>query len=99
LGAVADTQAAEDPGLVTATGVLQGCLDAMAVGRPARCRRERAWDHRPQLVGADHRGVRRRVGVELDARRPFGANSTSLVCAQEWVWRQRTFSASRMRRT
>src|SRR6266567_1360290 len=99
LGAVADAQGAVDPGLVRAAGVLQRRLDAVAVGRPARRRRERPRDHRTQLVGADHRGPRWRVGVEPDDRRPFGAKSGSLLAAQERGCRQRTRSASRIRRT
>src|SRR6266487_2337385 len=43
--------------------------------------------------------LQRRGGAELHDRGPFGANSGSVLVAQLWVRRQRTFSASRIRRT
>src|SRR5437762_6555136 len=96
---VGDAQPAVDPGLLRAAGVLQRRLDPVPAGRPAGCGREGARDHRPELVGADHRGARRRGGVKFHDRGPFGANSGSVLAAQLRVRRQRTFSASRIRRT
>src|SRR5690348_13559800 len=97
--AAGDPQPAADPGLLRAAGVLQRRLDPVPAGRPARRGRERARDHRPQLIGADHRGTRRRGGAELHDRGPFGTNSGSVLAAQLRVRHQRTFSASRIRRT
>lgn len=67
--------------------------------RPARCWGEGARDHRAELVGADHRRAVGRAGVELDDPRPFPSKSTSLERVHERVRRQRTPSASRIRRT
>src|SRR5512142_295005 len=94
-----DAQPAVHPGLLRPAGVLQRRLDPVPAGRPARCRREGPRDHRAQLIGADHGGARRRGGAELHDAGPFGANSGSVLVAQLRVRRQRTFSASRIRRT
>src|SRR5260221_717532 len=56
-------------------------------------------DHRPELVSADDRGTPRRRDVELHDASPFGATSGSVLAAQVRVRRQRTFSASKIRRT
>src|SRR6266487_3299171 len=53
---VSDAQPAVDPGLVRAAGVFQRRLDPGPAGRPARCGREGARDHRAELVGADDGG-------------------------------------------
>src|SRR6266487_2775610 len=96
---VGDAQPAVHPGLVRPAGVLQRRLDPVPAGRPAGCGREGARDHRPGLAGADHRGAGRRGGAEFHDRGPLGANSGSVLAAQLRVWRQRTFSARRIRRT
>src|SRR5690348_10214072 len=97
--AVGDAQPAVDPGLLRPAGVLQRRLDPVPAGRPAGGGREGARDHRPQLIGADHRGAGRRGGAGLHDAGPFGANSGSVLVAQLRVRRQRTFSASKIRRT
>src|SRR5438034_6519976 len=97
--AAGDAQPAVDPGLLRPAGVLQRRLDPVPAGRPAGRGREGARDHRAQLIGADHRGAGRRGGVELHDRGPSGTNSGSVLVAQLRVRRQRTFSASRIRRT
>src|SRR5215467_5477503 len=96
---VSDPQPAVDPGFLRAAGVLQRRLDPVPAGRPAGCGREGARDHRAELVGADHGGARRRGGIELHDAGPLGANSGSVLVAQLRVRRQRTFSASKIRRT
>src|SRR4051812_39588039 len=96
---VADPQAAVDPGLLRSAAVGQRRLGSVAVGAPARRRGEGARRHRAELVGGNHRGVRRRVDVELDDPGSFGPNSGSALAAQERGRRQRTPSASRIRRT
>src|SRR6266436_782013 len=96
---VSDAQPAVDPGLLRPAGVLQRRLDPVPAGRPARGRREGARDHRAELAGADHGGAGRRGGVELHDAGPFSADSGSVLVAQLRVRRQRTFSASKIRRT
>src|SRR5512146_2029078 len=96
---VGHAQPAVDPGLLRPAGVLQRRLDAVPAGRPAGSGREGARDHRAELVGADHGGAGRRGGIKLHDAGPFGANSGSVLEAQLRVRRQRTLSASRIRRT
>ena len=62
-------------------------------------RREGARADRPQLVGADHGGMRPAGRVEADDPGPVGAKSGSVLVIQERGRRQRTCSVSRLRRT
>src|SRR5947209_10990699 len=55
--------------------------------------------HRAELVGGDDRGVLRRVRVVAHDPGSFGPNSGSALAAHERGRRQRTPSASRIRRT
>ncbi|MDR7303608.1 hypothetical protein JOF55_003789 [Haloactinomyces albus] len=73
--------------------------------RSRRCRRrsdrrepERAGHDGSELVGADHRGPGRRLRMEPDDAVPCGANSASVLAAQERGLRQRTPSVNRIRR-
>jgi hypothetical protein len=59
--AVPYPQGAVDPGLLRSAAVVDLGFDAVAVRRPARRRRERVWDHRSDLVGADDRRAFARV--------------------------------------
>ncbi len=68
-------------------------------GLPPVVRASATFLNRPQFTGADHGGARRRGGVELHDAGPFSADSGSVLVAQLRVRRQRTFSASRIRRT
>jgi hypothetical protein len=97
--AVSHPQRTVDPDLLRATAILQRRFEAMAVWRPARCRREGARAYRTKLIQADDTRVRRWVGVELDYPRPFGANSGSSLWAQERAFRHRTPSALKIRLT
>src|SRR5215208_4245232 len=97
--AVLYSESTEHPCLVRASTVFQGRFYAMAVRRPPRSRRERARGYRTELIDADHRRAGRWVSVELDYPRSFGTNSGSALSAHGRVRRQRTPSASRMRRT
>lgn len=60
----------------------------------------KVWgDHRAEFVGADHRGVLGRVGVEADDPRSFGAKSGSLLVIHERVRRRRTLSGGKREST
>src|SRR4051794_24494208 len=96
---VADPHTPVDPGLLRSAAVGQRCLDPVPVRRPARRRIKGARRHRAELVGGDGRGVRRRVEVVLHDPGSFGPNSGLALAAQERGRRQRTPSASRIRRT
>ena len=96
---VAHAQGAVDPGLLRASGVVDLVLDAASIRRPARRRRESTRDHRSELVGADDRRAVGRAGVEPDDPRPFPSKSGSFDLVHERVRRQRTPSASKIRRT
>src|SRR5215217_3393863 len=97
--AVLYSESTEHPRLLRATAVLKRRFDAVSVRRPPRSRRERARGYRTELIDADHRRAGRWVSVELDYPRSFGTNSGSALSAHGRVRRQRTPSASRMRRT
>lgn len=96
--AITWTQRSVDPDLVGTTTIVQGGLDAMAIRRPARCRRERARAHRPELVEAEDRRSLRRVGIQGDDPRSFGTNAGSVLVAHVRGCRHRTPSFRRMRR-
>ncbi len=97
--AIAHPQCPIDPGFLRIAPIVQRRFDAMPRGRPTWGRIEGAWDYRPQFVGADGRRAFGRVGVVADDRRSFGTKSLSRGVLQLWVWRQRTPSRKRMRRT
>src|SRR5215469_100240 len=97
--AVTHPQGPIDPDFLLATTVIQGRLNPVAGGRPARGWGEGARDHGAQFVEAEGRRALGRVGVAGDDRRPFGAKSFALLCPHEWERRQRTPSLRRMRRT
>jgi hypothetical protein len=99
LVAVTDAERAVHPGVLRPAAIVQHGLDAVAIERPAGGGREAAGDDRAQLVGADHRRLRRRGGGAGDDLRSFGTNSGSGLCVHERGCRQRTPSASRIRRT
>src|SRR6266508_4590455 len=96
---VTDPERAVHPGLLRPAAVVQRRFDAVAVGAPAGRGWEAARDDRAELVGADHRCRLGRIGVEGDDLGSFGAKSGSVLVVHERVRRQRTRSASRMRRT
>src|SRR6266545_2710976 len=96
---VTDAERAVHPGLLRPAAVVQRRFDAVAVGAPAGRGWEAARDDRAELVGADHRCRLGRIGVEGDDLGSFGAKSGSVLVVHERVRRQRTRSASRMRRT
>jgi hypothetical protein len=65
-------------------------LDPVAIGRPARWRREGAEDDRTQLVSADHGRLLGWGGVEGGNRRPLGAKSGSAQVLHDRTGSQRT---------
>ena len=96
---ITEAQRSVDPRLVVAAAVDERGFDAVAIPGPPRSRREGARGYRAQFVDAEDRRSLRRSGVEGDDPRPFGAKSGSVLVAHSRVRRQRTPSASRMRRT
>src|SRR5258706_6324265 len=97
--AVAHAQCPVDPDLLESAVIAQRHLDAVAIHRPARSRREVAGRYGAEFVDADDRRARRRRGVERDDPGPFGTKSGSLLLAHSRVRRQRTPSRRKMRRT
>jgi hypothetical protein len=96
---ITDAQRAVDPGVVGAATADEWGVDPVAIPGPPRSRREGARSERPQLLDAEDRRSLRRVGGAGDDRRPVGATSGSALVAHRRVRRQRTRSATRMRRT
>ncbi|GHO71461.1 hypothetical protein KSC_103530 [Ktedonobacter sp. SOSP1-52] len=70
--AIADPQGSIDPHLVITTTVFQGSFDAMPIRRPPRGWREGARGYRSELISADGRRSRWRLGGVGDDRSPFG---------------------------
>ena len=100
--AVAHTERALDPNFLGSPIIIEGYLDPVSVGRPARSRREVTGRHRTEFVDAEDRRRGRRLGVERDNGGPcgtLGTKSGSLLVAHRRVRRQRTPSCRKMRRT
>src|SRR5260221_4311911 len=73
--AVPDAQRPVDPDLVRSALIVEGHLAAVAIGGPARRRREVAWGsgrYGAAFVDADDRRARRRRGGERDDPGPCG---------------------------
>jgi hypothetical protein len=96
--AVRHTQGAIHPHFIGSATVFKGRFHPMAVRGPTRRGREGAGRDWSQFIDTHDCAIHGRLGVEADDRCPFGTKSGSVLVAQAWMPRQRTFSLSRIRR-
>jgi hypothetical protein len=87
--AVADREGSIDPDLRRSPVIVEGDLDAVAIGRPARSGWEIAGRYGPEFVDTQDRGAWGRGGVEADDAGSFGTKSGSLLLAHNRVCRHR----------
>jgi hypothetical protein len=97
--AIAHPERPIHPGFFRPPTIIERRFDAVPIGRPARRRIKGAWHYWSQFVGADGRRPFGGRGVVGDDRGSFGTKSLSRGSLQLCVWRQRTLSRKRMRRT
>lgn len=96
---IADPQRPIHPDLLGSPVVVERGLDPVAIRRPARRWREITRRYRAEFVDTENGGSFRWSGVEANDRCPLGTKSGSLLLAHSRVWRQRTPSCRKMRRT